>query len=237
MKQLSIWAANNKWLSRILIILSHGLLIIIAITISDILASIGKTFKGEWLYAIIIIAATILYPNKSFKSSYKNFYRRQKTLDFILVVFGFLLMISLASSLQQKDYSKIIIKTASGNMAVRYSVISDHEVNPTKAKKVSKRNLKKTFKSQLTKIRKAYKDTSTGGQILLIFLAVVVALGLAGLVAGLSCNLSCSGSEGLAGVVLVVGLGGIIFGLIKVIQSITGKKRKKKIETVTESKS
>jgi hypothetical protein len=48
---------------------------------------------------------------------------------------------------------------------------------------------------------------------------------------GLACSISCSGSEALAFIVFFIGLGGIIFGSIKLIQRIKRGPKKKQTQS------
>jgi hypothetical protein len=95
---------------------------------------------------------------------------------------------------------------------------------------------KKLLKVQVRAIKQT-EDISKGGQIALIVLSCLVALGLVLLVASLACELSCNGSEGAAVIVGLLGTGLIVFLLVLAIRAITGRKRKaKKMEPEPEMK-
>lgn len=224
MKQISIWAYHHKWLSRVAIVLSHLILIVLALFIADILPQKNILVRGQYVFLSIAVIAFAYYPAKKDKQRFKNFYRSQKTADFVLVITGFLLTICFGSKLTNEQSSSIIQPLYSIAVITPNSSPSI-KVNPDENNHLRKE--RKTFRHQLNKIRRAYQETSPAGKTALIILAVLVAMGLASLVAAAACSLSCSGSEGLAAIVGIVGMGAIIFGLIKVIQAILGKKKKK----------
>jgi len=66
-----------------------------------------------------------------------------------------------------------------------------------------------------------------GWKIALIILTILVAAGLIYVFLALGCAIACSGSEALAIVVVLLGSAATIFGAIKLIQYISGKKRRK----------
>ncbi len=228
MKKISLWASQHIFLSRFFIITSHLLLTLLAFIIADILPALHISYKGKYFYSIVIIIAALLYPDKKERQRYKNFYQRQKILDFVLVFFGFLLMISLFTGFQQKSASGNITTLVFANVTVRPAAENTNIKKQKAAKQISKKSFRKALKNQIAKFRKEYKETSKAGKILLIILLVFVASGLAAGVAAWSCSLSCSGSEALSIVVLIFGMGGIIFGSIKAIQAILRKRKNSK---------
>lgn len=224
MKQISIWAYHHKWLSRVAIILSHLILIVLALFIADILPQKNILVRGQYIFLSIAVIAFAYYPAKKDKQRFKKFYRSQKTADLILVITGFLLTICFSSKLVNES-SFSVIEPVYSNAVVVPNNSPSIKVNSDENNHLCKE--RKTFRHQLNKIRRAYKEMSPAGKTVLIILSVLVAMGLSSLVAAAACSLSCSGSEVLAAIVGVVGMGAIIFGLIKVIQAILGKKKKK----------
>lgn len=97
---------------------------------------------------------------------------------------------------------------------------SKHEIAKGKSSK-------KTLRTQLKKLRKAYRESTKGEKIFYIALVILGAAILGYGVFALSCSLSCSGSEALAYIVGIVGLAAIVFGAVKLIQRITRGKRTK----------
>ena len=92
---------------------------------------------------------------------------------------------------------------------------------------------RKESKRLFIKIDEKDNNLPLWAKIVLIFLAVVVAAGLLYVLAALACTISCSGAEALAVIVALVGTFGIVFGAIRLIQAILGKKRRKKRSTST----
>jgi hypothetical protein len=86
-------------------------------------------------------------------------------------------------------------------------------------KKILKHEFVKQVKSYVTE--KAKGNDELALKIFLTILTLAAAVGVGFLIAGLACSLSCSGLGGLAVLVAVFGLGGIIFGSVKMIKAIS----------------
>ena len=112
-----------------------------------------------------------------------------------------------------------------------YAASAEKIVDPKSASKLKKE--KKNFIKKFVKnIRNKYKNGSKSDKTGMIILAIFVALVLFVLLALLTCSIACSGAEALAYVLFFVGLGAIIYGLLRVIRRIsTGAPKKKKVET------
>ena len=221
MKKLSLWARDHKHAARVTIIISYILLNVIGLFLGDVIHSLNIEFTP--LFFLFAISLTLLgwmiYPSKKRKHQYKNFYVRQKSADLILVSATLLFIMYLGNSLNNNSSSfRNPLQAASIVNTNNAGNISTPTVTKTA---VSKKSLRKKIRSEIKSIRKAYKDSTKSQKTLYIILAVLAAAGLAYGLAAVACGISCSGSEALAIVVFAVGLGGIIFGLIKLIQRIT----------------
>ncbi len=92
---------------------------------------------------------------------------------------------------------------------------------------------KKILKHEFFKQLKFYVKAKAKGnnlvaaKAILIIITIVAAVGLAYLLAALACTLTCSGAEGLAVLVAIVGLAGIIIGSIALIRAILRMSKKK----------
>ena len=91
-----------------------------------------------------------------------------------------------------------------------------------------KRILKKEFLKQCIRYVKAGStgDSRVAAEAFEVMATIVAALGVLYLLAGLACSLSCSGSEGLAVLVTILGISGVVFGSVALMQTIFKTKKK-----------
>ena len=221
MKKLAFWGRANKNSARTIIIISYVFLNLIALFLGDVIHSLNIAFTPLFFVfaTVLTLVGWMIYPSKSRKKEYRNFFMRQKSADLLLVSATFLFIVYAGNSLN-RNWNTF------SNPVQAISII--HPTSPTNithassAKTtVTKKSLRKKIRAEIKSIRKAYKDSTKGQKTLYIILAILAAAGLAYGLAALACGISCSGSEALAIVVFAVGLGGIIFGVIKLIQRIT----------------
>jgi hypothetical protein len=237
MKNISIWASRHKWPARFIIIGSFFILNLIGLFLGDALTLSQITIPSLWIYAIgfIFIAGFITYPSRKQKSKYKNYYKKQKSFDLLLISTTFLLIICFGNhSNLSKNQSPFGFTYAN---ATALTVISNPELNktsidPSPKKKTSLiKNWKRKLKENIKTIRREYKDATPGERTALIVLSIIVAFALFLLVLSASCSLSCSGSDGAALLVALLGTGLIVFLLVKVIKRINrGGPKKPKTE-------
>ena len=226
MKKLAFWAHTHKNPARLIIILSYGVLNLLALFLGDIFHSLNIEFTPTlYLFAFVLtLTGWMLYPSKSRKKEYRNFFLRQKFTDFILISATFLFTVYFGNTLNKPGNS--FLNPVQAISIIYPSNHSNISISSTAKKSVSKKSLRQKIRAEIKSIRKTYKDSSksqkTGYIILSVFVALLLLYGLA----GLTCSIACSGSEALAYVVFFLGLGGIIFGLVKVIQRITRGKPK-----------
>lgn len=226
MKSISFWASNHKATARVTIILIYFLLNAVGIFLGDILFSMNIFLSPLFYVAATLIAllGLIIYPSKRLKYSRKNFYFQQKNADIILLIGTFLFIIYTGNSVYNSDFKGS--DRASASTAIY--LISNHSSTAIIERKVvSKKQGAKKLRNVIREFRKKYKSSTKGQKTLYIIISVIVAAGLILGVSALACNIACSGSEAIAYIILFLGIGGIIFGLIKIIQRINrGKPRK-----------
>lgn len=232
MRHISLWAFHHKWAARISLVLIYILLNIAALFFAEALQAENIRIPAyiSYLLCLPFCIAFILYPSRKEKPRYKNFYVFRKTMDGILITISFLLVTCTMNDFLAKPNS-LHYPSLSAAAAI---------VKPKKSfPKITLQGKQITFmvkhwkqvKKNYQLLRKAYKDSSKGGKVWLIALASLVAAALLIGVMSLSCNLSCSGNEGAAAIVLILGVGLIVFLLIKVIQRISrGPKQKEPVE-------
>ena len=223
MKLLSFWAKGHKAAARILIIVGFLFLNIAGVFTGDLLNSMNVLLRPLFcvIAMMIFIFGMIIYPSKKNKQKYINFYFRQKSTDGLLIFSTFLIFIFLGNSINenririyQPVYGISIIPKSPDVAANTLVSIAIHK------SLLSKKIVRKNFYKKLQAFRKQYKNSTSTGKTLLIILTILISFGLIILLMGLSCNIACSGADGLAIVVLFVGLSGIIFGMLKILQRI-----------------
>ena len=236
MKQLSLWAKKNPWKARLIIIVSHILILLLAWFTGSEISGLSDELPGNLkiIFVFVFVIAAFSYPVKKSKAVYS--YAKQKTCDFLLALSTFGMVTGIAAS------GEISFGSLSPLYANTPSAINNKKKDPTAEQilaslkyrdkssltRVEKRILKNEFKKQLKiwTLAKISGNKEEGGKAGLLILAIVGAVGLFFLVASLSCSLSCNGSDAAAVVVLLLGTAAIVLGLLAVIRSINRKKRK-----------
>jgi len=240
MRKLSLWGRNNPIKARLIIIISHIILFILAWFTGNELLSIGINLPGYLKYLIVFVSllAFITYPSAKRKSEYKivSYYTRQKTCDFLfaLTFFGLIVCLTVSDENISTFFPDISASTSSSveknktkRTAAEILTSLEHRDKSTLTRS-EKRILKKDFKKQIgiyvkTKIT---GEKEKSDQTLLIILAIIAALGIFLVVAALACSLGCNGSGTGAIAVAVLGTAAVVFGLIVVIRAIERKGQK-----------
>ena len=220
MRTLAFWASGHKRTARLTIIVSYFFLNVIGLFLGDIIHSLNIKFTPLFFLGAILMTLLgwMLYPSKSRKQQYRNFFWRQKSADLILISATFLFVVYLGNSLNNSSNSfRNPLQAAS-------IIITNNPANvsePSVAKpNFSKKSLRKKIKTEFKRLRRAYKESTKLQKAIYIFLTILAAGALSYLVMGIACSLYCSGSEALAIITFTLGMGGIIFGTIKLIQRI-----------------
>ena len=240
MKQVSFWALQHKFPAQIIIIICYLFLNIIGWITGDLLFSLNIILSSVFFYfiAIFVITTVLIYPKKKTKSSYKHSYTRRKIADVLLITATFLFIIYSSNSLNQHQ-SLNPLNSVFGISVIKPNTSKTVHIENTLSRKKgfhgSKKDYRKKLHSIVKAVRKKYKDSSPAQKVILIILLIVVAIFLIFLISALACNIICSGAEALGYIVLVVGIAGVIFGLIKLIQRVKrGPPQKKMPLSVTE---
>ncbi|MEO5582200.1 MAG: hypothetical protein ABIR66_05885 [Saprospiraceae bacterium] len=233
MKSISRWAAKHTLQSRIIIVLGHVLLVLLAISFGletsmiDIKISSWMT-KG---LGNLFFISYILYPwFKTDHGFFKYSYRRQKAHDFILVLSYFL---SIVCGLNQLIAA---VPSESEYMVEARFIVYHHNPGKDASKgtaldyKTKIKAFKKQLRVELLRLKRTLKAKNDKGgvviiKILLVLLSVVLALGLMYVIAALSCSVACSGSEGIAWVIIIVGWSAAIWLLIVALKAILRKRQ------------
>jgi len=245
MRKISHWASCHIWLTRFIIIGIYLLLNLMGLFLGDLLFSVGVVIKPLFLFApcSIVLVGLFLYPSQKERNKYRNFYLRHKTADLFLATSTFLFITyggnhlnNIKSAGTSNLYAasvSIPIPSNDTKLLPNKVLRENKDPQPETKKPLSKKELKKMLKSKLHEWRKHYKEAGSGGKAALIILSILVAVGLIFLLSALACSIACSGAEALSIIVLILGVGLIIFLLVRVIQRITkgpSKLRKDKSE-------
>ena len=241
MKQISFWAKNHIWPSRLLIITIHILLIVLAGYTGILLNELNIIIPTSCfiVVAIFTIMLWLNYPKHTRTSavakSSRSYYRR-KLYDFSLGLTGFLLIVfaankpALLSADTKNVYAKIVPGTIDTTLN-NHPLIQDF-IASIKSNDVSKLNEKEKLgliKKQIKTIKHS-KDTTPGQKTLLIILSIIIALTLLMCLAALACSAACAGSGALA-ILLFAGGGFLtIFFLVRIIKNISHPRTKKEPE-------
>jgi hypothetical protein len=228
LRMLSVWAKMNPVKARYIIGFCHALFFVLGIIVGGLLfghnVKINLTFFAVAIF--IFLGAYFFYPNKKAKKLSVGYsYSRQKTFDFTLVISSWLLIIIAAN-----NFSFYLCPNNEGHYAqltaVHLNVGSENSFVNTSPKK----NFRQSIQSTINKIKdilllqkEKTQSQDRVGQGILNFLVVILGLLLGTLVASLSCKLSCSGKASAAGLVLILGFGGIIVGGIYAIRAILNR--------------
>lgn len=229
MKSISIWAHTHKAKARLSIFVIYLFLNIAGLFLGDILYSMNIELP-EWILLVAVlltIGGTIWYPAKKLKSVYQNYYFRRKLADSILVMTTFIFIIFTGNQINNSR-SGFINNSIAGTIIPAFVSVIPNNVSVDKeipTKTISKKAQRKSFKNWVKSVRKTYKSEGKSNKTLMIILVVIGAAVLSYFLVGLACSLACSGSEALAFIIGIIGIAGIVFGAIKLIQRITRGKR------------
>jgi len=209
MKNISHWAKAHPVQARWLIALSHCILIPLAFILGFQLWM--EDFKySPFLHDIfttLFVLGLLGYPIKGAAHIvWRHSYQRQKTLDFVLIITGFLSLATLTS--MRLDQASL---TAGEGRAVRTSIQAPggfkSGLNYLK-ENMSWHALKKNarmLKKEIRQTRKLAQNENGAAKVAGTILILLAAMLLGYLIVAWACSLSCSGQEGAANVVLIGG--------------------------------
>ena len=221
MKKLSYWSKRNPISARLLIALGHvimgilGILYGIATYVDDIL------IPSRIIYILFIVfgVAYVFYPLRGKTVSLLKYsWSRRVKHDFILV-----LSYSCILTVGVNQFAFKPITTQKPQLHVRLMVVGNGGVKSPITKKEIKNGIAQSIKAYKTEIktqlkslksewkqRKENKGDLIAIKVVLILLALGLALVVASGIGNLACSLSCSGQEGLAWIVLIVGTASLV---------------------------
>lgn len=228
MKQLSQWARRNVKLTWGIIILIHLLLAYVWMAIGIELFDQGIHVPSYvmQLGILLFLLAVLGYPmRRKQKGFFRYSYARQKILDGLLVV-AFALML-----IPHANHTANLPDTNSISEAVAKPIVLNEDVlKPDRAERKAFRQEIRSNRKQLRKsirgtLKSLKQESSDGGGFILGLLTIIGAILLLLLVAALSCAVGCSGSGAGALLVLIGGIGLVIFLSILAFRGISKRNR------------
>jgi len=238
MLTISFWASKNIILARTLLVISHLLLTVLAITLGLLLKNETITIDPIYGYTSILLFlfAFAAYPSKNKAIHFTKRYGYQKIFDGLLALSTFLMLICLSNQSWNNT------NAANAWMPKRISTVNSNSNEPSiaspEAKIIPKKAAKKQWMNKVMDFLNASKSYTSGEKVIFTILAILGAAALLYLVAALACNISCNGAEGAAIAVAVVGVGAIIFLFIKLMKHLnknpTISRKKKPSSTMGE---
>ena len=237
MLKLSRWARLNPWKARLIVVLSHILLVLISIETGSRLQEAGIKVPAIIIYTAlgVYILSVMFYP--VFKGDSHLFYKQRKPMDFLLVFSACVMIAGTVSNpglsqinLSSSNAAEIKIQPGKHDPRATEILASLEHRDKHSLTRSEKKILRKEFKFQLKeyiggKLSGNQQRAENAG---LILLAIVGALGLFYLVLSLSCSLSCNGNDGAALAVALLGGAAIAVGLIFIIRGIRRKNIREK---------
>jgi len=222
-QNISYWAKRNPWKSRLFIIIGKTILNILAVIVGICLYLEGFKIAGLFFPIALIIYTIgfIFYPKN--KATLKETYFRQKACDFLLLNSIFIGFMALG------NFGANYINSNEQTPSVSPTLIAYKKEAPKKdrqLKKTWKKNLRKEVKELVQTFKQIKNEKTSGDNVALIVLSVLVFFIVEYLLLALACSIACSGSEGMAVFVFLLGTGLAITGLVSIIKKILGKDKK-----------
>jgi len=236
--KVSTWAKQNPWQARMLLLASHLLLNIFAITLGLILTQLGIMLPEYTLMSGVFIFSVglTIYPIKAEKRvrySKIQFYKRQKLADLMLAGATFIMVLQMGNEYFKHEVKPVNKVWSYAAQACYVKVIKPENVtspiSPLSEKQdkkniTNKKEKTSSLNSKIRTLRSYINNISEGRKIGLGILLILGSVWLSFLVVGLACNLSCSGAEGAAIMVGILGSAAVVFLLLKAFKMMSKKK-------------
>ncbi len=223
LKSCSYWARNNPVKARWIIAAAH----IAGVLNAYCLRLLGYLEDWHWPLWITPVALSVFflaywfYPDPKRRNQPSLFaysWGRQKLADALLILSAWILIVSGTNGLPQPE---IAAQPRAVPAALHWT--PDQAIKATPEKeffKTARHKVKSELKALKADWKKHKKEGDTAGKVALVILTILLGLVLLYGLVLLSCSISCSGNEGLAIVVLIGGLAGIIVGTVFAIRAI-----------------
>lgn len=236
MKNLSIWAKDNRFKALVITIILHVILGYFYFYFGALLFLQKIVLPSTLLYisTILFLTAYLFYPIKNVqKGIYKKTYFREKQWQLVAMISAIIFLVFIGNHSTRSAFSQQNLLQEYSAQTIALDIRKKVKVEKKMSRKLirkAKRQLRKRIRRNVKKLRRTEKEMTKFERFLAIFLAILGAIILGFLVLVLSCNLVCSGNELLAAIVLVGGSGFIIGGLIAVIRKIALTKTREPVD-------
>jgi membrane protease YdiL (CAAX protease family) len=231
MYKISLWASRHIWPARVIIVCCNVAATFLAVFIGAALYDLEITLPRYWFYGAValFLATFLIYPQKNV-SRFKRSYKYRKACDSLLLLTTFVFTICIGNQPQQLlriTTLPLAAAVPSSETPAKFRIDNAGKSIQPGIKKWSKRALKKTLRERIKVLKTAYEESGKGRKIAMIILSILVALMLLFLVAAISCNIACAGADGLAILVLLLGVGIITLLFVRTVRRIKKGPRQK----------
>jgi len=222
MKQLSFWAKNHIWLSRIVIVVLCHVLVFLGMGLGLVLSA--EVGKPNWIWEAILVGVVscifwIYLPKHTLT------YSKRTIILALIYCLCFLICMIVGNRLPERITSWELEKVTSSSYQVLAASISPAKVNNKITKREIRKEYRKAVKNTVKQILHSWQKQNTGCKVILIILTILLALTVFLALAALSCSIACAGNEVLAALVLLGGTGLIVWVTVVLIRSIIRKYR------------
>jgi cbb3-type cytochrome oxidase subunit 3 len=217
----------------------HLLLIVITIVfgVMSYLEDIRFSLHIIPVMIALFFIAYLFYPFRGNKKGlFAYSFRRRIRHDFILVAVSSCMLVSGINFIAFEPINYYAQETAVNVRLMASTSISPYKAPTGKTLKRGVSEIIKRFKIQIKNQLKELKEQrkngegeKVAGKVFLIFLLVLFAAGLVGLLGSLSCSISCSGNVALAVIVFFFGTFLIIYLLALGIRAVHGKYKNNRV--------
>lgn len=228
MKQISYWASTHIAMARLLIVVIKIVMAALAYYTGILLTGMQVKLPAALLNGfalLLMLAVVVCYPKNQKTAGYKKLqYARRKLCDFLLPLCAVMVIIASVNhadivNISTVAYASTIVKGKTAQEILQSG--KSRESLTGKEKRVLKREFFKQLKVYAAAVIKG--DEAGSDNAFKVILAIIALLGLLYLLMALVCNLSCGGSDVAAVLVGVLGLAGLIWGFVAVLNAIKRK--------------
>jgi hypothetical protein len=222
MKQISLWAKNHVWLSRISIIILFHFLVFLGMGLGVVLFAEVEKLSRFWEAGLVGLISSLFWV---YLPKHNLTYRKRSTILALIYCLGFFICVFVGNRLPEHIASWELEEKSSFDYQVVTASISPAQVDSKATKREIRQEYRKAVKNTVMQIIQDWKKQGSGAKVILIILSVLLALVLFLMIAALSCSLACAGNGTLAVLVLLGGTALIVWGAVVLIRSIVRKYR------------
>lgn len=215
--KISQWSSRNLALSRTIQVIGHTIIGFGSFIAGSILFNhdMVATPLASGIFTSVFLASVAVYPaNIRGKAVLQSLYNRTKLNELAVVISGALMLASIGNQVAQERF------TVSTGQVIRFTPAHNIFTNIS-----SKADI---IDEALFQVATTEGERLSAGQIILFILIPIVFGFLTLLLLALSCAINCQGNGGLAALVLVCGLGLLIFLAIASVNGVKKMKGKRK---------